>query len=186
MKKSILFLLALLLVSSFSFQCWAGTFKIGASVNYYLISDPIFKELYSSGGMMFGGFLSFSYKMFELRTEFNTFQMNGNMSLTEEEIKFSMTPIVVGLRVFLPNKTVSPYLGGGLTYCSYKEELPARFEPVSESVTGFHFESGSYFILAKGLLLDLNVRYSNLNAESFADDVKIGGIRAGLGVGYRF
>ena len=117
MKKSIVFLLALFLVSSFSYLSWAGTFKVGASVNYYAISDPIFKELYTSGGMMFGGFLSYSYKMFELRTEFNTFQLNGNLSLTEEEIKFSMTPIVVGLRVVLINRTVSPYLGGGFNYC---------------------------------------------------------------------
>jgi len=186
MKKSILFLLALCLVSGFSYQCWAGSFKVGASVNYYAISDPIFKELYKSGGMMFGGFLSYSYKMFELRTEFNTFQMNGNMSLTEEEIKFSMTPIVIGLRAGFLKRTVSPYLGGGITYCPYKEDLPARFEPVSESVIGFHFEAGSYFYLAKGLHLDFNVRYTNLNAESFEGDVKIGGIRAGLGVGYRF
>jgi opacity protein-like surface antigen len=186
MKKSILFLLALFLVSSSSYQCWAGSFKVGASVNYYAISDSIFKELYKSGGMMFSGFLSYSYKMFELRTEFNTFQLNGNMSLTKEEITFSMTPIVVGLRAVLFNRTVSPYLGGGFNYCLYKEELPARFEPVSESVIGFHFEAGSYFYMTKGLHLDFNVRYTNLNAESFEGDVKIGGIRAGLGVGYRF
>jgi len=186
MKEAILFLLALCLVSSSSYQCWAGTFKVGASVNYYDISDSIFKELYTGGGIMLSGFLSYSYKMFELRTEFNTFQLNGNMSLTKEEIKFSMNPIVIGFRIVLLNRTISPYLGSGFDYCPYKEDLPARFDQVSESVIGFHFEAGSYFYLAKGLHLDFNVRYTNLNAESFEGDVKIGGIRAGLGVGYRF
>jgi len=152
-------------------------------VNYYAISDSLFKDLYGTGNLMFGGQVSFEIiEKYEIRGEVNYFRDTGKMPITEEEIKFTFMPIVLGMRYkVLKVSLISPYLGAGVDFISYKEDVPDRFEDVSESTTGYHVEAGSYIKMTGRFYIDLNVRYIKADVEPFDEKIKLGGIRVGLG-----
>ena len=188
MKKiEIMFTVLMILVSLIQYS-FAENFKLGGSFNYYAVTDSIFNEVYEEGGLMFGGSLSYEpIKRLEIRGEANYYQAKGEMTFTKEEVTFTIIPIVIGLRVWIVEiKKFKPYLGTGINFYSYKEELPERFEDISESTTGIHFETGTYLNFAKMFYLDFNMRYSFIAAESSYEDIKLGGPRAGIGIGIHF
>lgn len=188
MKKVIAITFTLFLIASLSSPALAQNFKIGSHVNYYSPQDSIYKEVYGKGGPMFGTSLSRNvFWKIEIRAEVNYFQDKGGMTITEEEVKFTLMPIVLGARVrAIETNRLSAYLGAGLDFCPYKEDLPDRFEDVSESATGYHIELGAYVYLFRGFYGDINIRYLKLDVEPFEEKIKLGGLRAGVGIGYRF
>jgi len=184
-RTSIIILAFLISLSSYTS---ALGFKIGGSVSYYSVEDPIFKDTYGEGNLMYGISLSFEpMKKIELRAEANHFREKGEMTLTKEEITFTLRPVILGLRLkFVDVGVVSLYLGGGAGYYFYMENLPDRFEDVSDSTLGYHAEAGCYVSVVPKFYLDLNVRYTIANAEPFDETLKLGGIRAGIGFGFSF
>lgn len=188
MKKIIFILTVLILLVGSSPYSFAEKFRLGGSFNYYASADSIHKELYGKGGLMFGGSLSYEpIRQLEIRGEANYYRAKGNMNFSQEDITFTIIPVVLGLRVWVVEiRNFKPYIGAGFNFISYKEELPDRFENISESTTGTHLEGGTYLHLAKMFYLDFNVRYSFATAESSYEDIKLGGFRAGIGVGIRF
>jgi opacity protein-like surface antigen len=182
--KHVLRILAYLLL--FTLYSSAGGFRVGGSIGYYSVADSIYKDTYGSGDFIYGGFLSYDLlRSFEIRGEVGYFKDKGQMTLTREEIKFSMIPVVIGMRVKLVKiKKLSPYLGAGVDFYSFKER--ARLGDTSDSTTGFHIEGGSYIALGKRFHLDFNLRYVKADAKPFDETIKLGGWRAGLGMGYSF
>jgi opacity protein-like surface antigen len=187
MKKTIPLVASIILFMGIYQSSFAGEIRLGGSFNYYAMTDSIFNNLYGNGGFMPGLCLSYEpIRKFEIRGEANYYRVNGKMSYNQEKITFSMIPIVLGLRLRVAEiRSLSPYLGFGFGFFPYKEELPARFGNVSESTSGFHLEGGAYLNPAKMFYLDFNVRYIIATAKSSYDDIKLGGIRAGIGVGIR-
>jgi len=179
----------LILFSMISIHTFAQSFKIGASFGYYAVNDSAFKDAYSAGNLMFGAFLSADIaKQLELRAEINYFSAKGEMTLSKEEVTFTLTPVIAGLRFrVIETKGFSPYLGAGIDFCSYKEKVPERFGgDISGSKTGIHGEIGAYINLSNNLQIDINFRYTKAKIEIFERDREIGGFRAGLGVEFRF
>ena len=82
------------------------------------------------------------------------------MTLSKEEITYTLTPIVAGLRFrVFDTKRISPYLGAGIDFCSYKEKVPERFGgDITGSKTGIHGEIGAYVHLSRKFQIDVNVR----------------------------
>ena len=191
--------IVLCLVMLISGMGFAKGFKLGASAGYRMMQDTRYKDVYSSGGLTYG--VNLSYQVFdwmEVRGEFNLFQQNGKLTLTGEDTKFSMTPIVVGARALLMKGKICPYLGIGVNITSYKETLPARMGDESGSAGGFHGEGGVYYNITKGFYVDLSVRYI-LGAKADITDAgaanslggrkekaKLDGISAGIGFGINF
>jgi len=170
----------------FTLYSSAGGFRVGGSIGYYSVADSIYKNTYGSGNFIYGGSLSYDLlRSFEIRGEVGYFKDKGEMTLTREEIEFSMIPVVIGMRVKLVKiEKLSPYLGAGVDFYSFKER--ARLGDTSDSTVGFHIEGGSYIALGKGFHIDLNLRYVKADAEPFDETIKLGGWRAGVGVGYSF
>jgi opacity protein-like surface antigen len=188
MKTMKIFAIVLAVLVSLSIYSFGLGFRVGGSVNYYSVEDPVFKDTYGQGNLMYGVSFSFeAIKKFELRAEANYFREKGEMTLTEEEITFTLRPVILGLRLKLVDVgLVSVYLGGGAGYYSYIENLPDRFENVEESTIGYHTETGVYVNVVPKFYLDFNVRYSIANAKPFDETIKLGGFRAGIGFGFSF
>jgi opacity protein-like surface antigen len=169
-------------------QTFAEGFRIQGSLYYYSVGDSIYKDTYGKGTFMLGGSLSYKVvQKFELRAEANYFQDKGEMTFTKEDITFSVLPIVLGLRIqFMKIKKLSPYFGAGIDIYFYKENLPDRYEDVSDSTTGFHVEVGTYITVTKRFYFDVNVRFIKADAKPFDEKIKLGGIRAGIGIGLSF
>ena len=178
---------------------YAKGFKLGASAGYLMMQDARYEEVYSSGGLTYGISLGFQiFDWMEVRGEFNIFQQNGELILTQEQTKFSLTPIVVGVRALLMKRKITPYIGLGANIISYKESLPARMGDASGSAIGFHGEGGAYYNIAKGFYVDLSVRYI-LGAKADITDAgaanalggrtekaKLDGLRTSIGFGLNF
>lgn len=135
---------------------------------------------------MYGGFISYEpVTIFELRGEIGYFRDTGKMTLTKEKIEFSIIPLVVGARVKLIKiKNLNPYIGAGIDFYSYKEK--ARMGDTSDSTTGFHIEAGGYIALWWRLHFDVNLRYVRADAKPYDEKIKLGGLRAGIGLGFSF
>ena len=161
-------------------------FRGGGSVGYYAVPDSIYRDTYGSGNLMYGVFLSYDLmRNFELRGEVGYLKDKGEMTLTKEEITFSILPVVLGVRIkIIETKNLSPYLGAGVDFYSYKER--ARIGDTSDSTIGFHVEGGSYISLGRRFTIDLNLRYVKADAKPYDETFKLGGWRAGVGVGYSF
>ena len=159
---------------------------MGGSIGYYSVADSIYKDTYGSGNLIYDGSLSYDLlRHFEIRGEVGYFKDKGQLTLTREEIKFSMIPVVLGMRAKLVKiKELSPYLGAGVDFYSFKER--ARLGDTSGSTTGFHIEAGSYIALGRRFYMDLNLRYVKADAKPFDETIRLGGWRAGVGVGYSF
>jgi len=166
----------------------SGPLRIGLTAGYYMPSDSAYKDLYGQGNLMFGGSFSFELiKKLEARLDAGYFQDSGKMNLTKEDLKLSLLAGGLGVRLrFVDAKLLRPYVGGGLIIYAYEEDLPPRLEDVSKSAFGFQAETGTYIGLTQRLWLDVNLRYVVMNAKPLREAVKLGGIRAGLGIVYQF
>jgi opacity protein-like surface antigen len=175
MKKIMIAITVMLFIVSLSPSALAESFKIGVSLNYYSVAESIYRDIYGRGNLMFGGALSYEpVRMFELRAEVNYFQQKGKMTISQEEITLTMIPIILGARIsFIEINKLSPYIGAGVDFYSYKEELPDRFDDVSEHITGFHVEGGLYVNVIHSLYIDLNVRYTKADTKPFDETVKL-------------
>jgi opacity protein-like surface antigen len=182
--KQVLSILAYL--SVLALYSLAGGVRVGGSIGYYSVADSIYKDTYGSGNLIYGGSLSYDlWRNFEIRGEVGYFRDKGEMTLTKEKIKLSMIPVVIGMRAKLVKiKKLSPYLGAGVDFYSFKER--ARLGDTSGSTTGFHIEGGSYIALGRRFHIDLNLRYVKADAKPFDETIKLGGWRAGVGAGYSF
>jgi len=161
-------------------------FRAGGAISYYSVADSIYQDTYGSGNLIFDASLSYDLLSYlEIRGEVGYFKDRGETTLTREEITFSMIPVVIGLRAkLLTTGRFSPYLGAGIDFCSFKES--ARLGDTSDSAVGFHLEAGSYIDLGRSFHLDLNLRYVKADAQPLDETIKLGGWRAGVGVGYSF
>jgi opacity protein-like surface antigen len=161
--------------------------RIGASANYFAPSDSAYKDLYGRGGITPAGSLSLKLmRRLELRAEVGFFQDSGQKSLTREDIKLKLTTAALGVRYkFAESGLLNPYAGVGLALIAYKEEVPRRLAGVSESTAGFEAEAGTYINASGHFFLDLNFRYLVAEAKPLTESVKLGGIRVGVGVGFR-
>ena len=189
MKKIMVVIIALVFLG-LSHQVFAHSLGIGVSLNYFAMNDSMLKEIYPAGSLMFSVSMNANLiKRFDLRAEVNYFSTNGEMSLSKEEVTFTFTPIIVGLRFRIFDfRKISPYLGVGIDFCSYKEKVPERFGgDITGSKTGFHGELGIYVKLSNAFLIDINGRYLSLKAEPIEEvERELGGFRAGMGVEFWF
>jgi opacity protein-like surface antigen len=188
MKKGFSAILAVIFCAGLTAVDAAASVRVGGSVNYYAVSDSNIKSIYGSGSSMVGGFLSLGlFRRIEIGAEANYFRAKGKMTLTEEEISLVLMPFVLRARYRIADfGRFGPYLGAGLAYFSYKENLPSRLGNVSETAVGELGEAGCYCQFGKRLFLDVNIRYIICETKPFDESIKLGGLRAGLGIGYIF
>ena len=187
MKKVLVLSGIFLLMTGRVGSVFAGGFKVCLHASYYALTDSISKEIYGGGGGLLGGSLSYDFlKKFELRAEYNYFHKTGKMTLTQEDVTLTLTPIILGMRFRILGQKVSPYIGAGVGTLPYKEKLPERLEHVSERATSLHFEGGGYVNLKHRLFMDLNIRYAWAPTQPFNEKIQLGGVRAGIGIGYSF
>ena len=176
------------MISIFPGSANSAQLRIGAAANYFVPSEAAYKDLYGSGGISPAGSLSVgALRRLEIRAEVAFFRDEGKMSLTQEGINLSLLTCVLSFRYgFIESKLLRPYAGAGFALISYQEEVPQRLTDVSESSTGFTAEAGTYINPTGRFFLDLNLSYLSAEAKPHVETVKLGGIRVGIGAGFRF
>ena len=183
MKKTTLIIVGILLFAAFSYS---QAIKIGGTLGYRSVTSSIFQDLYGSGAVMFGGSLAYeALPALELRGEIRYFKAEGTMNVTDETIKLSIVPLVLGFRYSgLGFNQVALFLGAGIGSYRYKET--ARIGDTSDSTLGYHVEGGLYIFPARKVHFDVYVRYVKAAAEPFDETIELGGLYGGIGIGFRF
>ena len=183
MKKATIILVTILISSSYSYS---QAFKVEGTLGYYAVADQLFKDLYGSGALMFGGSVSYDVlPELELRGEISYFKDKGTMTLTQETIELTIMPLVLGLRYKgFDFDNFALYLGAGLGSYQFKEE--ARIGDTSDSTLGYHAEGGLYIFLSRKVHFDVIVRYAWATAEPYDEKIELGGLNAGIGIAYVF
>jgi len=162
----------------------SGIFSIKFRSSYFIPSEQSFKDIYS-GGLAVGGEINIKLlKFLDLWLIGNYYSKKGNLPFTEEETKMTLIPLGAGLRLRFHEGIINPYLCIGPVVCIFKETNPIG---VAEGTgVGIIGQAGCFFKIIGGLLLDLSVNYSYCTVKPQKIKADVGGIQAGIGLGYEF
>jgi hypothetical protein len=152
--------------------------------HYFHPSEEAFRNIYG-GGMMYGGEASIGVlNGLEIWVGGSYFTKKGELTFTKEETKIEIYPLGGGLKYKISAGIFDLYAGAGLNYYQYKESNPLG--NVSKGGIGYVGKLGSYINIAGGFLVDLYIDYSYCKLKPADFEINIGGIEAGVGIGYRF
>ena len=189
MKKTLI-LACVILMSIFTVQPILGQnyLKTDFRMDGNIPAGSLYREMYGTLNPKFNlGFGLNMYKRVEIRLEASYFNDKGGTTITDEEIIFKYTSYSAGLRIrFWQIKTQNFYFGTGFKYCLYSEEVPERFNDYSDDATALYVELGDYWYLNNTFYLNFNGRYSFLKIAPFDEDINLGGVQIGVGVGIRY
>jgi len=168
--------------------------SIGLGGGLYFTQNSDFQEIYDKNSSFFGLAVTF-YKSisavenlgFTLEGDYIT--DSGMTTYTEEEVKLSMTPVMLDIFYQRYFGRFAPFAGLGASYFSYKEELPETF-PVSDvtgSILGYNFLVGTHIKLIEQLSIKAYLRYHVAKkTEEDGNEVDLSGSELGIGLSYFF
>lgn len=184
--KSIIFLVFLCFNSLHSSE-WIAELRGG----YFYPTSKKFREIYKSGGPE--GEIEVSKTFRENWIGWgnvNYFQKDGRSLGLHDKTTIHMIPLSLGLKYqFLFCNSISPYLGGGLTYTILNIKNDSEFvkKHVTKGGFGFVIKSGIYIDLSERFLLDIFADYYYQKMHFYTKhNVDVGGFKMGMGLGYRF
>ena len=159
-------------------------FRLEAIGYYFQPTESAFKDLYG-GGMSFGGeFSATIWKSIGMWVGTDVFSNNGECTFTKDKIELQIIPFHGGLKFQLPNPRIKPYAGIGIGYFKYKESTP--FSKVDKGDIGYLGQIGCLFKVVGGLFFDIKGSYSYCSAKPQDIRANLGGLKAGLGLGFEF
>jgi len=162
-----------------------GTFEL--TIGNYSMNEPRFEAVYHKGGMIQGiGLSVFIINDFDFYFAMKGFYKSGELTHTQENTKFLLIPVSLGIRYSRPIGLFCPYFGLGIDYYFYMETNP--IQSIINYTRGFHFQGGSYFKISDKLpiWLDLKLKYTMAKTEENNLDIQLGGFEYGLGLVFVF
>ncbi len=170
---------------------------IGLTVGSYKIPDARFAEIYQDeSAPLYGLNLSRTLAsvgnfQFDISVEARMYQKTGAATVSQEEAKFSMVPIItIAPRFLFQTKYIMPFAGAGLDFYSYKEESPLYGDigSISNSVSGWHYQAGVYLIppTLEFLRIKLYYKFTKVRAIENEIEVELGGNEYGVGLCFGF
>jgi len=182
MKK---FALVIVVTIFFSGLTAAADFTVELKAHYFSPSEEAFRDIYG-GGIMYGGEVSIGvWKEVEVWFGVSFFFKKGELAFTKEETEVKIVPFGAGVRYSHPvNEKINIYGGLGINYYSFKEENPLG--EVSKGGLGPVMRAGGLVRVTKEFIVDVYVDYSYCKMKPADFNINVGGIEAGIGLGYRF
>ena len=170
---------------------------IGLTVGSYKIPDARFAEIYKSEASPIYGLnisrtlVSVGNFQFDVSAEARMYQKTGASTVSQEEAKFSLSPIIsIAPRLLFQIKYAILFAGGGVDFYSYKEEssLYGAVGSISNSVSGSHFQAGVYIMppTIEFLRIKLYYKFTKVKALENEIEVELGGNEYGVGLCFGF
>lgn len=161
----------------------AVTFKAGA----FFPGGSVFREAYSSGPL-FGAEVAIPVGgPFRLWGGAELFGKTGRLPVSEERTKVGIVTLFAGARAELGKKGLRPYIGAAAGYFLLHETNPLGV--ARDGGFGLISQAGLQARIAGGLWLEAFAGYRACTIRSGGDEAleaDIGGLSAGLGLGFRF
>lgn len=162
----------------------AGEVMVKLNGSYFHPVDKAFKNIYG-GGVMYGGELDIGiWKNLELWIGGSYFSKKGELTYTREKTRLKIIPIGGGVKYRLSAGSLNIYGGMGINYYQYKEKNPSG--DVSWGELGVLGKIGCVVKGSGGLITDFYINYSYCKMRPVHLEINIGGIEAGIGIGYEF
>ena len=182
MKKIALLLLGISLLITIS---WAEGFSLAPTISYLGKEDAGFKEIYGSGGIQPGlRAEAVVWKELSIYASYGYFSKKGTTPVLEEEAKTTQHSFSLGAawRGALSGKAAWG-IYAGLLHIRYQEE--ALGGKIKDSAMGIELGALLDYSLSDRIFLFPFLSY--LTASDTIDDMKIklGGFKAGVGLGIR-
>lgn len=168
----------------------ASAFDIGAKLklSYFRPFNEYFHEIYVHG-IMFGGELNIGiFGPLEAWLGASYFSKEGELTVTGEKTKLQIIPIGGGIKYNFSIEDWIIYVGVGLNNYHYKEESET-FGKTEKNGLGFLGMIEAAKKITGGLFLSLHVEYSYCKMQPddpVLEAFNIGGIKTGIGLGYKF
>lgn len=179
MKKWIAILLFILLLSGLATAAEV-TFKLKGS--YFHPYDTAFKDIYG-GGMTYGIEIGTEIsRNLEMWIDGSYFSKKGELTVTREETKLRIIPVGGGLRYSLSLGSIHVYAGFGINYYLYNETNPIG--DVNWGKLGGIINVGSFIKIKEEWIIDFFLSYSYCEMQPANFKINIGGIEAGIKLGY--
>jgi len=93
-------------------------------------------------------------------------------------------PLEGGLKIRFNKGLINPYLGAGIAYHQYKEDLSTR--EINEKKIGFLGQAGCFVKIAENLVLDVYAHYRHCRIDIETEEINCGGLHFGAGLGFEF
>lgn len=168
----------------FSGVASASDFTLELKALYFSPTEQAFKDIYG-GGLMYRGEVSIGLrKNLDLWLGGGYFSKKGELTFTKEETKLQIVPIGGGLKYRIATGNVNFYGGIGLYHFQFKESNPIG--DVSKGRLGYVGKIGAFVEVVKGLIVDVYFDNTYCKMQPADFKINIGGIEAGIGIGYVF
>jgi len=161
-----------------------GRHDINVKVNYFFPSEHKFQEIYGQS-LSFSGEMNLQlWKSFYLWLIGSYYDQEGSLPSTRERTEMTLIPLGGGVKLKFRAGNVSPYIGFGPVVFIYRESNPIGIAKGTR--TGFIGQAGFNVKISGSLFFDISVNYSYCKVKPQNIEADIGGIQAGLGIGYLF
>lgn len=161
----------------------AATLRAEIKGAYFSPTDEVFKDIYGPG-RTFGAEVGFKFKkFFGLWISAENFSKKGKMTFTQEETTLKIRPISAGLSLELGLDFISPYAHLGVGYFHYEESNVLG--QVKKNNVGYVGQMGLLIKIIGPLYLDFFGQYSSCKVKPLELEADLGGLKAGVGLGFQ-
>ena len=162
----------------------AGTFTIEVKGGYFFPSDSYFKEIYGEG-ITYGAEIGANLLPWAgLWAGGDYFSGRGKMTFTGEDTRLQIIPVYGGIKFFLPNSNLSPYIGGGIGYFMFQESTPVA--DVNDGDIGYIGQIGVLVKVWDRFFLDIKGSYTFCEVKPLDISAELGGLHICLALGMEF
>lgn len=162
----------------------AANFFIEIKGTYFYPSDKDFQNIYGAGLKYGGNVVVYVWKKLGIWIGGSYFHKNGKLTYTKEDTELLLIPVVLGLRYRLMSNAINAYVGLGVNYVLYNES--SIIGEVNTGKIGVNGNLGAYLNFWKGLFINVFIQLSYCKMYSPDFSINLGGIEAGIGLGYEF
>ncbi|MFQ6037574.1 MAG: hypothetical protein ACE5LV_03045 [Candidatus Aminicenantales bacterium] len=160
--------------------------RLEASVQYFEPRDELFRAIYGGGAMTGAQVHIRVWKGLGLWIGGRRFSREGETTFTHENIRVTVLPVAVGLDYRLKAGGFDLYAGAGLARFDYRETDILGPGEVRKRSFGTVARAGNLVHPVPLLVIDFFLEYSSSRITPVADEIQIGGVSTGVGIGVEF
>jgi opacity protein-like surface antigen len=151
---------------------------------YFLAADSAYTDVYQNG-LIYGGELRLGGSKIAGWLEGSYRAETGELTYTKEQTEVSVLAVEAGALYRFMTGDLNPYAGAGIGYFMFKEENEAIGQ-VKQNKIGFCLVGGASYVLGKNFIVDARLKYEFCSMKPADFDIQVGGLTAGIGIGFRW
>lgn len=186
-KKSLIKIIFFIALFSFSMPvllCKEKVFTIKSGIHYFYPSEQSTKDIYGGRAVIWGEIDIKIWRFLDLWLTASYYNRRGNLPFTKQATRLTLIPLGGGAKIILKSGKINPYVALGPVIYFYREKNPIGL--VKGNKVGIISQAGCYFKVMGGLLVDISIDYSYCMVRPQRIKADLGGIKAGIGIGFEF